>query len=296
MTGRFPKSLEGFPLGVALVELLTVHSLRSIGLIGSVLGQAGKQGQKRRLAEAEDGNVTWQTPQDITKFIEGMAAQRGEILSSIVDAQLVGGAGDHAENDGPPDGPPEGYTEPLSDAYAQGQREAAAEGPVEAVDLPDTKATTTTEEDSIEADLEKESEELFKELSESTIEMDEMSRIENEILEMFQKEKAAITEQAIMSGVGVEEGIPEGQAEATPVEKQVEAALARAEAEASIVEEQLKNAAAVAEAEAKKQETSAPKEAQAEAGAVNQEVLDALAKAQAQVKALEEQLKRGKDE
>lgn len=275
---------------MAFVRLLMIRSLRSTGLIASVLGQAGKYGQKRRLAEAEDGNVTWQTPQDITQFIKGMAAQREEIISSLAGSQMDGGTEGGPTGEGLLDGQPEGHPGPPPDAYEQGRREAAATKPDAAV-VPNWKKATATGEDWTDADMARESQELFKEMSESAAEVDGMAAIEKDILAMFQKESAAVTEQAIMSGVGVEQGVPEGKAEANPVEKQVQAALASAEAEASIAEEQIKHAAAAAAAQ-----VVAPKEAQTEASPADREMRDALAKAHAQVKLLEEQLKRGKDE
>lgn len=270
------------------MRLLMIRSLRSTGLIASVLGQAGKSGQRRRLAEAEDGNVTWQTPQDITQFIKGMTAQRGEIIASLVGSQTPDGTAGESTVEDLLDGQPESHPGIPPDAYEQGLREAAATRPDAAV-VSNRKKATATAEDWTDEDMARESEELFKEMSESATEVDGMAAIEKDILAMFQKENAAATEQAIMSGVGVEQGVPEGKAEANPVEKQVQAALASAEAEASIAEEQLKHAAAAAEA-------VAPREAQAEARPVDQEMSDALAKAQAQVKLLEEQIKRGKDE
>ncbi|MBE3041297.1 hypothetical protein IMZ48_01665 [Candidatus Bathyarchaeota archaeon] len=58
--------------------------------------------------------------------------------------------------------------------------------------------------------------ELLSELAGNSVEMDAMSEIEKEILDMFAKEKAKgeVTEGAIMSEVGVAKGVPEeGKAE-----------------------------------------------------------------------------------
>ncbi|KAK4652870.1 hypothetical protein QC762_503230 [Podospora pseudocomata] len=44
-------------------------SLRSVALIAGVLGRAGERGQQRRLADAEQGVVKWQTPKDVFSFI-----------------------------------------------------------------------------------------------------------------------------------------------------------------------------------------------------------------------------------
>ncbi|KAF9872854.1 hypothetical protein CkaCkLH20_09717 [Colletotrichum karsti] len=44
-------------------------SYRSIAVISGVLGRAGEQGQKRRLADAENGVVAWHSPTDTHRFI-----------------------------------------------------------------------------------------------------------------------------------------------------------------------------------------------------------------------------------
>lgn len=41
-----------------------------MAVIGSVLGRAGEQGQKRRMEDAKNGKVTWDTPSEIKQFIE----------------------------------------------------------------------------------------------------------------------------------------------------------------------------------------------------------------------------------
>ncbi|WYZ34076.1 hypothetical protein EsH8_I_000352 [Colletotrichum jinshuiense] len=46
-------------------------SFRSIAVIGGVLGRAGEQGQKRRLADAENGVVAWETPAETQRFMSG---------------------------------------------------------------------------------------------------------------------------------------------------------------------------------------------------------------------------------
>ncbi|KAK7968642.1 ribosomal protein S2 [Apiospora saccharicola] len=45
-------------------------SLRCLAVIGSVLGRAGEQGQKRRMEDAKNGKVTWETPSEIKQFME----------------------------------------------------------------------------------------------------------------------------------------------------------------------------------------------------------------------------------
>ncbi|KAK4203460.1 putative mitochondrial SSU ribosomal protein S2 precursor [Triangularia verruculosa] len=44
-------------------------SLRSVALIAGVLGRAGERGQQRRLEDAKQGVVAWQTPKDVTTFV-----------------------------------------------------------------------------------------------------------------------------------------------------------------------------------------------------------------------------------
>jgi len=46
-------------------------SYRSVAVIGGVLGRAGEQGQKRRLADAENGVVAWQTPAETARYMRG---------------------------------------------------------------------------------------------------------------------------------------------------------------------------------------------------------------------------------
>jgi hypothetical protein len=52
--------------------MLTVSpiSLRAATLIAGVLGRAGERGQKRRLKDAEKGEVTWRNPTEVQKFLE----------------------------------------------------------------------------------------------------------------------------------------------------------------------------------------------------------------------------------
>lgn len=68
-----------------------VCSLRAVTLIAGVLGKAGERGQKRRLAAAEQGEVTWQNPRDVQKFMETEAATKvAEASAAIGQAQADG--------------------------------------------------------------------------------------------------------------------------------------------------------------------------------------------------------------
>ncbi|TQV98216.1 hypothetical protein V2A60_008024 [Cordyceps javanica] len=68
-------------------------SLRSTAVIGGVLGRAGQRGQKRRLADAKNGKVTWETPpslaNQIRKDIKAAVIQRKEVMGRM-QANLVG--------------------------------------------------------------------------------------------------------------------------------------------------------------------------------------------------------------
>lgn len=44
--------------------------MRSAALICGILGRAGQNGQKRRLADAENGVVHWETPMDTQNYIQ----------------------------------------------------------------------------------------------------------------------------------------------------------------------------------------------------------------------------------
>lgn len=54
-----------------LTKLAFLHSLRSVSVIAGVLGRAGEIGQKRRLADAAKGIVTWYRPHEVSKFMYG---------------------------------------------------------------------------------------------------------------------------------------------------------------------------------------------------------------------------------
>lgn len=51
-------------------------SIRSVTVIAGVLGRAGERGQRRRKEAAQRGDITWQTPMDIRRFMEGQARTR----------------------------------------------------------------------------------------------------------------------------------------------------------------------------------------------------------------------------
>ena len=151
-----------------------------------------------------------------------------------------------------------------------------------------------------------ESNELFDELADNSIEMDAMSEIEKEILDMFDKEKAnnsenaELTEKAIMAGVGVEAGIPEVEVdEEKLVQEEARGALAKAEAQLKAAEEQLKASPTAAQLKVQPsptQERNVPEEGQAKANTVEGQVADALAQAQAEAKLVEEHVKRAAKE
>ena len=54
----------------------TYSSLRCLAVIGSVLGRAGEQGQKRRAEAAANGQVTWDTPSEIKQYLKITAQRR----------------------------------------------------------------------------------------------------------------------------------------------------------------------------------------------------------------------------
>ncbi|KAI6363663.1 hypothetical protein MCOR25_005840 [Pyricularia grisea] len=47
-------------------------SLRSMAVIAGVLGRAGELGQKRRLADAKGGQVHWENPADVARFLDAL--------------------------------------------------------------------------------------------------------------------------------------------------------------------------------------------------------------------------------
>jgi hypothetical protein len=67
------------------------YSLRSVTLLAGVLGRAGERGQQRRLADANDGVCTWETPSDVRHFIKKDAAQKeNEVAEARQQAKDAG--------------------------------------------------------------------------------------------------------------------------------------------------------------------------------------------------------------
>jgi hypothetical protein len=66
-----------------------MYSLRSVTLIAGVLGRAGQRGQQRRLADANDGIVTWDTPNDVAKFVDRDSVEKAQKEAQA--AQATGG-------------------------------------------------------------------------------------------------------------------------------------------------------------------------------------------------------------
>ncbi|EAQ83567.1 hypothetical protein CHGG_09971 [Chaetomium globosum CBS 148.51] len=66
-------------------------SLRSVTLLAGVLGRAGERGQQRRLADADDGVISWRSPRDVETFMEKDAlAKAEEELRQIIKARKEG--------------------------------------------------------------------------------------------------------------------------------------------------------------------------------------------------------------
>lgn len=73
-------------------------SLRSVGTIASILGRAGQEGNKRRLAAAKRGKVTWETPDSVYRYMQGQAkraaaaaTQKAEQARLLHEAVTQGG-------------------------------------------------------------------------------------------------------------------------------------------------------------------------------------------------------------
>lgn len=131
--------------------------------------------------------MAWNTPPDISRFINGMASRRGEILTSLIDKEIIGG-----------------LKEP-----EKAEEAAEATGPE---GLGAVQQEPRDEQDLVAEEYIDEEDELLKELEESSVEMDAMSEVEKDILESFAREKEAaqkVSESDIMAGVGVEKGVPE---------------------------------------------------------------------------------------
>lgn len=70
---------------------LTHYSLRSVTLLAGVLGRAGHAGQTRRLAEAQQGVSTWETPAEVAKFLEKTVRhQKKALASELQEAKTEG--------------------------------------------------------------------------------------------------------------------------------------------------------------------------------------------------------------
>lgn len=71
----------------------TYNSLRSVAVIGGVLGRAGQKGRKRRLADAAKGEVPWSTSAEVTEFmkseVQDAMLRRKEVMGRLQE-QLTG--------------------------------------------------------------------------------------------------------------------------------------------------------------------------------------------------------------
>ncbi|KAH8174800.1 ribosomal protein s2 domain-containing protein [Sarocladium implicatum] len=68
-------------------------SLRSVAVIGGVLGRAGQKGRQRRLADAAKGEVTWQTTAEVQSYMQSELAevmQRRKEVMGRYQEQLAG--------------------------------------------------------------------------------------------------------------------------------------------------------------------------------------------------------------
>lgn len=141
-----------------------------------------------------------------------MSSRRGEILTSLIDKEIIGGLKE---------------TE-------KGAAAATAPDGVGAVEKE-----PRDEQDLVAEEYIDEEDELLKELEDSSVEMDAMSEVEKDILESFAREKEAaqkVSEADIMAGVGVEKGTPEEGQSQVPQEG-VTAGAGAAESIADIPEE-----------------------------------------------------------
>lgn len=72
-------------------SLTKSYSIRCITLIAAVLGRAGERGQARRLADANEGIVTWETPREVANFIERDAREKAKAAKQAVDEAKASG-------------------------------------------------------------------------------------------------------------------------------------------------------------------------------------------------------------
>lgn len=70
-----------------LINLAFLFSLRSVSVIAGVLGRAGENGQKRRLADAARGIVTWYAPSEVRRFLRSEAAKAKNLAQEQADAR-----------------------------------------------------------------------------------------------------------------------------------------------------------------------------------------------------------------
>lgn len=49
------------------------------------MARAGERGQRRRLEDAENGTVTWQTPDEVSVFIEREVSRHGSAVRAAVE-------------------------------------------------------------------------------------------------------------------------------------------------------------------------------------------------------------------
>lgn len=95
-----------------------------MAVIAGVLGRAGQRGQRRRLKAAETGEVTWQNPTDVGKFITLDAKlKRAEKKKAMEEASDRDGRGSQAELEA------FSYFQKQRDNVARGKRVPAAEQP-----------------------------------------------------------------------------------------------------------------------------------------------------------------------
>ncbi|KAK0721240.1 ribosomal protein S2, flavodoxin-like domain-containing protein [Apiosordaria backusii] len=71
-------------------------SLRSVALIAGVLGRAGERGQQRRLEDAKQGIVKWQTPRDVRGYIDKANSLAAEEAKAEREKRLAEGAVDES--------------------------------------------------------------------------------------------------------------------------------------------------------------------------------------------------------